>query len=101
MKAIDLIRTVCFTLCLALGMVATAAEPEDASPRFVNINTADAETLSRVLDGIGVVKAQAIVSYRERNGEFSSAEALSRVRGVGEATVARNAERIRVATDPE
>jgi competence protein ComEA len=30
----------------------------------VNVNTADASTLARELDGIGPVKAQAIVEYR-------------------------------------
>ena len=95
MKGIDLIRTVCFTLCLALGAVAGADEAP-APPSVVNINTADAATLSEVLDGVGVVKARAIVSYRERNGTFANAEALSGVKGIGAATVARNAERIRV-----
>ena len=31
----------------------------------VNINTADAKTLARELDGIGPAKAQAIVDYRQ------------------------------------
>ena len=34
----------------------------------VNINTADADTLSTELSGIGQSKAEAIVAYREQHG---------------------------------
>ena len=50
----------------------------------VNINTADASTLARELDGIGPAKAQAIVEYRQKNGPFKKIEELMNVRGVGE-----------------
>ena len=36
----------------------------------VDVNTADAKTLARELQGIGMAKAEAIVSYREKNGPF-------------------------------
>ncbi len=36
----------------------------------VNVNTADAETLADELNGIGPVKAKAIIEYREQNGPF-------------------------------
>lgn len=49
----------------------------------VNINTADAGTLARELDGIGAAKAEAIVAYREQFGAFKSADDLTRVQGVG------------------
>ena len=49
----------------------------------VNINTANTEVLSE-LPGIGEKKAQAIVDYRKRNGEFTSVEELVNVRGIGE-----------------
>lgn len=50
----------------------------------VNINTADAETLAKELDGIGAARAQAIVEFREKHGPFNSAEELMLVSGVGE-----------------
>ena len=53
----------------------------------VNINTASASELES-LPGIGATKASAIVADREANGPFSSCEDLTRVTGVGPATVA-------------
>ena len=50
-----------------------------ATATTVNINHADAETLASMLDGIGLSRAQAIISYREANGLFYSAEELSDV----------------------
>lgn len=63
----------------------------------VDINTADAATLALALDGVGLAKAQEIVAYRELNGEFKSIEDLALVKGIGEATIAKNRDRIIVA----
>jgi competence protein ComEA len=63
----------------------------------VNINSADAATLDRVLDGVGPSKAEAIVAYRKANGAFRSAEQLASVKGIGLSTVERNRDRIVVA----
>lgn len=49
----------------------------------VNINTASAETLAMELTGVGPALAAAIVADREANGEFTSAEAFARVKGIG------------------
>ncbi len=56
----------------------------------VNINTADAKTISESLDGIGMKKAEAIISYRKEYGPFKTSEELSKVKGIGEKTVAKN-----------
>ena len=53
----------------------------------VDINTADAETISAELNGIGLSKAKAIVEYREKHGPFRSASDFSLVKGIGEKTV--------------
>jgi len=53
----------------------------------VNVNTADAETISEELKGIGMAKARAIVAYREANGPFKSADDLVLVKGIGERTL--------------
>ena len=66
-----------------------------AEPEAVNINTADVETLAS-LTGIGPAKAEAIVDYRDANGPFRSSEDLTNVKGIGEATVEKNAERLAV-----
>jgi competence protein ComEA len=62
----------------------------------VDINTADAETLSAELDGVGLAKAKAIVEYRNKYGPFKNADDLSLVKGIGDRTVEINRENIRV-----
>ena len=55
-----------------------------ASP--VNINTASTSEISEALNGIGMVKAQAIVDFRTTNGLFSSADQITMVNGIGDST---------------
>ena len=80
-------------LTLALSGIAHAG----GSAERVNINTADAGTLDRVLVGVGPSKAEAIVAYRKANGAFKSAEQLAAVKGIGLSIVERNRDRIVVA----
>ncbi|MCX8597780.1 MULTISPECIES: ComEA family DNA-binding protein [unclassified Gilliamella] len=56
----------------------------------VNINTATAEELSKVLTGIGMSKAKKIIEYREKFGPFVSIEQLQEVSGIGQATLDKN-----------
>ncbi|MGX6962524.1 helix-hairpin-helix domain-containing protein [Vagococcus xieshaowenii] len=58
---------------------------EPSNQAKVNINTATLEDLQR-LNGVGLVKAQAMLDYRETNGAFQSIEELKNVKGVGEKT---------------
>ncbi len=53
----------------------------------VNINTADAATISAELEGVGLTRAQAIVDYRKAHGPFKSYEDLTLVKGIGTRTV--------------
>jgi competence protein ComEA len=80
---------------LALGIVILlSASLSGAGP--VNINTADAATLSRELKGVGAKRAQAIVDYRKAHGPFKSAEELALVKGIGPAAIDKNRAYIRV-----
>lgn len=45
----------------------------------INLNTADANALSKSMKGIGAKRAEAIVKYRETNGAYKSVEDLSMV----------------------
>jgi competence protein ComEA len=80
---------------VAFALLAMTA-PSLAAP--VNINTADAETISNELNGIGLSKAQAIVDYRKKHGPFQSIDDLSLVKGIGERTVEKNRADIQVTT---
>lgn len=58
-------------------------------PPLIDINTASAGELAAGLPGIGAVKAQAIVAYRDGNGSFASVDALLAVKGIGPKTLER------------
>ena len=66
---------------------ATAGDDEGTR---VSINSASAEDLARVMNGVGLKKAQAIVSYREEYGPFKTVEDLKQVPGMGSSLVERN-----------
>lgn len=67
---------------------APAAPPAAAASGTIDINTASAAQLEG-LPGIGPSKAAAIVAERTENGPFGSCNDLTRVLGIGEATVAK------------
>ncbi|AFJ47950.1 ComEA family DNA-binding protein [Shimwellia blattae] len=56
----------------------------------VSINSASAEELAEILNGVGLKKAESIVRHREANGPFKTPESLSEVPGIGTALVERN-----------
>jgi competence protein ComEA len=85
---------------LSLLLVGSALGADVLAAEKVNINTADAETLDRVLVNIGPAKAEAIVAHREANGPFLSAEQLALVKGIGLKTVEKNRDLIEIGAVP-
>jgi competence protein ComEA len=67
-----------------------AVKSADDDGTRVSINTASAEDLARVMNGVGMKKAQAIVSYRQEYGPFKTLDDLKQVPGMGSALVERN-----------
>ena len=61
----------------------------------ININTATSEQL-QALSGIGEVKANAIIEYRNTYGAFGSIEEITNVKGIGEKTYEKIKEYITV-----
>lgn len=72
----------------AENSVKTTTQKAVSSTTVVNINTADAKTLMG-LKGMSSKKAQAIVDYRAKNGQFASIDDLAKVKGFGEKSVAK------------
>ena len=65
----------------------------------IDINSADAAAIAAALDGVGLVKAQEIVAYREMFGAFESIDELTEVKGIGPGTLERNRDRIALESE--
>jgi competence protein ComEA len=79
-----LIQSILLACAIALTPMAAVAGGS------VNINTANAQTLARMIKGIGLKKAQAIVAYRTRHGRFKTVDQLQNVKGIGKKTIDRS-----------
>ena len=87
-----LIRRLLLALLCALPTLAAAQ---------VDINSADAKTLAEALSGVGLVKAEAIVAYRNTHGPFESIDDLAKVKGIGSKTIDANRDAIVVVRTSE
>ena len=91
-----LIRHIGLITTLLIGLLSVSPSWANETAEAVNINTASAEIIAETLSGIGLKKAQAIVEWRESHGKFTHKEQLTAIKGIGEATLAKNNERIRL-----
>lgn len=82
----NMVKSIVLIACLCVGFLAHAEQ--------ININTADVETLTQEMVGVGKTRAEAIVAYREKNGPFTSIDELSNVDGIGNRTIEKNREKI-------
>lgn len=60
----------------------------------VNVNTADAGTLAKELNGVGPKTAQAIIDEREKGKFKDAADLEKRVKGIGSKTISKNKENL-------
>lgn len=90
-------RFASFAGALILALLAAGAA---AAPDKVDINTADAAELDRVLVNVGPSKAATIVEHRKAHGPFKSLEELALVKGIGLKTVEKNRDRIHLGGAP-
>ncbi|MGX7199286.1 helix-hairpin-helix domain-containing protein [Enterococcus nangangensis] len=79
--------------------VASGAAESTTNNTLVNLNTADT-TVLQTLPGIGAVKAQAIIQYRQEHGLFKNVEDLLQVAGIGEATFTNVKDLITISENP-
>ena len=61
----------------------------------ININTANKEQLMKI-SGVGKTKAEAIISHREKNGDFKKKEDITKVHGIGKSTFEKIKDKIEV-----
>ncbi len=73
----------------AIQLFLIAIAPTEA-PQVVNVNIDEAPTLETSLLGVRPDQARAIVSYRERYGEFQSLLDLLKVEGLDRQLIVRN-----------
>ena len=84
------------SLLLSSALVIGACMAPAAWAGPVDINTADAGTLARELNGIGPARAQAIVAYRNEHGPFRSVDDLALVKNIPQKVIDSNRELLRV-----
>lgn len=83
------------TVATTFATTSVSTETTSKSSALININTASLEELM-TLTGIGEVKAQAIINYRETYGSFPTIKSLTNVSGIGDKTLAKIADKITV-----
>ncbi|MGC7840698.1 ComEA family DNA-binding protein [Pseudomonas wayambapalatensis] len=75
---------------------AMATGAVQAQSARLDLNKADVQVLEAGLSGIGKAKAEAIVAYREANGPFTSVDELLEIKGIGNALLERNRDKLKV-----
>lgn len=84
-----------FTSLSSWQGITYAADTESvAGVSTVNVNSASAEDIARVLNGVGEKRAEAIVSYRKEHGPFKTLADLQNVKGIGNSVLEKNKSRI-------
>jgi competence protein ComEA len=78
------------------GLVLAALVPAAAWSGPVDINSADASTLAKELNGVGPARAQAIVAYRTQHGPFKSVDELALVKNIPQKVIDANREFLRM-----
>ncbi|MAD06586.1 MAG: hypothetical protein CMP86_04145 [Gammaproteobacteria bacterium] len=91
-------------LCIVLAQFSCSLQAAEVQsnattehPEIVYLNTATAQELKERLIGVGQHRAEAIVAYRERVGDFRNDDELSQVKGIGPHVLTANKARISYA----
>jgi len=84
------------SVLVSSGLILSSLLPFAAWGGPVDINTADASTLAKELNGIGPARAQAIVAYRNEHGPFKSVDDLALVKNIPQKVIDSNREFLRM-----
>lgn len=85
MKLLNLSKSLLLAASLILFNPSYAEQPTTT----ININNATIEQLVSI-KGIGSKKAQAIIDFRNENGDFVNLEDLTKVKGIGNKFIEKN-----------
>ena len=66
----------------------TSKAKKNAVAKNIDINKADKETLTQI-PGVGPKTADSILKYRKANGKFKSVNDLTKVKGIGDKSLAK------------
>ena len=80
-NSVSLVSVVEDSGCYVISKI--ASDTGELTSSLLNINLASKEELTS-LPGIGDAKAQAIIDYRNKNGNFNSVNELTKVNGISE-----------------
>ena len=80
-----------------IGLSNSVNAAEVNAKQTVQLNTATTAELAQGLVGVGERRAQAIVDYRQKVGDFRNEDELSQVKGIGAHVLKANKERISYA----
>tara|TARA_B110000503_G_scaffold125982_1_gene194113 strand:- start:8369 stop:8656 length:288 start_codon:yes stop_codon:yes gene_type:complete len=87
MKLTRKIALLLLSTLITLGSFSPLSLAEGTIP--ININTATAVELAEAIDGVGEVRAAAIIVLREQIGGFTNLEQLLDVKGISDVTLSR------------
>ncbi|MDC9719534.1 MAG: helix-hairpin-helix domain-containing protein [Gammaproteobacteria bacterium] len=87
MKLTRQIVLILVSAAIALGSFSPLANAQENLS--INLNTATATEIAYAIDGVGEVRAEAIVALRDKLGGYTKLEQLLEINGIGEATLER------------
>jgi len=90
-----LLTTLLFFSTSAISVETKEITQIDVIQQDVHLNKSTLDDLV-TLKGVGLQKAQAIISYREKVGDFKSVDELKNVKGIGERILKDNMKRLKI-----
>ena len=87
MKLTRQVALLLLSVAITLGSFPIRSLAEDTLP--INLNLASAVDIAEAIDGVGEVRAAAIVALREQLGGFTKLEQLLDIKGINEGTLSR------------
>lgn len=92
-------RFIAILLSLFISSTAIHAASQDLGHHSlvthkIDLNKANASTLTGSFKGIGKKRAEAIIAYRDTHHGFKSIEELAEIKGLGQHFVERNREKL-------